>query len=465
MSVLNTAVTSEAQDNGCSWAIGNEIASILTESDFCCMQHSSINEDCGINIDTMVGCFTPLSVIENEITDPKTLISDPLDDHSRSKDKLPDPLESLNKGSTKTVHCEKTNGVRRKCLKKSLNSYNKGAMEVLKAFGITQPSATKDGHRKVSTSRGVRDRRIRLSHETAVKFFSLQERLGFDQPSKALEWLIDKCMPEIDELPTNLSSGVLYGGKAHKTSRRRRSPSPRRRKGRRRRSLSWSPRRKRSRSRTPPPIFRCGDEHVEGRKRRGIGDLCNVGENILEDEYDCRSAASIPSKGSQDFDRLDEEQLMSMFADVEPFNKSQSNQSSNPPTHQASALDNRCSEKQATSENPSTPSDHNSINEPSMEEKLMTVSGQFKSELEVQSVNKSDQPLQTAKTEMPSSSAMELNPNMDPKQVKQILANRQSAQRSRVRKLQYISEVERSVNALHTEVSTLSPQVTFLDHE
>ena len=40
-----------------------------------------------------------------------------------------------------------------------------------------------------------------------------------------------------------------------------------------------------------------------------------------EDEFDCRSATSIPSKGSQDFDRLDEEQLMSMFADIEPFHK------------------------------------------------------------------------------------------------------------------------------------------------
>ncbi|XP_057867215.1 basic leucine zipper 34 [Cryptomeria japonica] len=190
-----------------------------------------------------------------------------------------------------------------------------------------------------------------------------------------------------------------------------------------------------------------------------------IEEIAEEDEFDCRSAASIPSKGSQDFDRLDEEQLMSMFNDVEPFNKSQSNQSSNPPNHQTSALDNRCSDRQATSENPSTPSDHNSINEPSVEEKVMTVSGQFKSEPEVQSVNKSEQPLQTAKTEMPSSSAMELDPNIDPKRVKRILANRQSAQRSRVRKLQYISELERSVNALQTEVSTLSPRVTFLDHQ
>ncbi|KAA8526319.1 hypothetical protein F0562_008478 [Nyssa sinensis] len=53
---------------------------------------------------------------------------------------------------------------------------------------------------------------------------------------------------------------------------------------------------------------------------------------------------------------------------------------------------------------------------------------------------------------------------MDPKRVKRILANRQSAQRSRVRKLQYISELERSVTSLQAEVSVLSPRVAFLDH-
>jgi len=75
------------------------------------------------------------------------------------------------------------------------------------------------------------------------------------------------------------------------------------------------------------------------------------------------------------------------------------------------------------------------------------------------------------------------------------LANRQSAQRSRVRKLQYISELERSVTSLQVcvfiygfsvrvvivviacfkikcshfclkaEVSVLSPRVAFLDHQ
>ncbi|KAL2466607.1 Basic leucine zipper 34 [Abeliophyllum distichum] len=53
----------------------------------------------------------------------------------------------------------------------------------------------------------------------------------------------------------------------------------------------------------------------------------------------------------------------------------------------------------------------------------------------------------------------------DPKRIKRILANRQSAQRSRVRKLQYISELERSVNSLQAEVSVLSPRVAFLDHQ
>ncbi|KAI5077207.1 hypothetical protein GOP47_0007031 [Adiantum capillus-veneris] len=44
-------------------------------------------------------------------------------------------------------------------------------------------------------------------------------------------------------------------------------------------------------------------------------------------------------------------------------------------------------------------------------------------------------------------------------------AKRQSAQRSRVRKLQYIAELERIVNALQTQVSSLSPQVLLFQHQ
>ncbi|CAL0303750.1 unnamed protein product [Lupinus luteus] len=54
---------------------------------------------------------------------------------------------------------------------------------------------------------------------------------------------------------------------------------------------------------------------------------------------------------------------------------------------------------------------------------------------------------------------------LTPRRVKRILANRQSAQKSRVRKLQYVSELERNVTSLQTEVSILSPRVAFLDHQ
>jgi hypothetical protein len=43
-------------------------------------------------------------------------------------------------------------------------------------------------------------------------------------------------------------------------------------------------------------------------------------------------------------------------------------------------------------------------------------------------------------------------PELDPKRAKRILANRQSAQRSRMRKLQYISELEKSVTRLQVRV-------------
>eukprot|EP00951_Prasinocladus_malaysianus_P014097 scaffold107259_cov46-Prasinocladus_malaysianus.AAC.1 len=46
----------------------------------------------------------------------------------------------------------------------------------------------------------------------------------------------------------------------------------------------------------------------------------------------------------------------------------------------------------------------------------------------------------------------------DPKKAKRIMANRQSAQRSRMRKLQYTSDLEKSVSRLHTEISQLNPQ-------
>ena len=59
----------------------------------------------------------------------------------------------------------------------------------------------KDRHSKVYTAKGIRDRRVRLSVATAVQFYALQDRLGYDQPSKAVEWLIKAAAAAIDKLP------------------------------------------------------------------------------------------------------------------------------------------------------------------------------------------------------------------------------------------------------------------------
>lgn len=88
----------------------------------------------------------------------------------------------------------------------SVTSKKKDLME---AYRISRPSGSKDRHSKVATARGPRDRRMRLSVETAVKFFHLQDRLGFDQPSKAVEWLIDRCTSAIEELPRLTSSEFI----------------------------------------------------------------------------------------------------------------------------------------------------------------------------------------------------------------------------------------------------------------
>ena len=59
----------------------------------------------------------------------------------------------------------------------------------------------KDRHSKVCTIRGLRDRRVRLSVPTAIQLYDLQDRLGLNQPSKVVDWLLNAAKHEIDELP------------------------------------------------------------------------------------------------------------------------------------------------------------------------------------------------------------------------------------------------------------------------
>ncbi|KAM0924806.1 hypothetical protein ACQ4PT_004724 [Festuca glaucescens] len=78
-----------------------------------------------------------------------------------------------------------------------------GQRQLGAASRICRVKATggKDRHSKVYTSKGIRDRRVRLSVPTAIQFYDLQDCLGFDQPSKAVEWLINAASAAIDELP------------------------------------------------------------------------------------------------------------------------------------------------------------------------------------------------------------------------------------------------------------------------
>ncbi|KAI4363854.1 hypothetical protein MLD38_020020 [Melastoma candidum] len=151
-----------------------------------------------------------------------------------------------------------------------------------------------------------------------------------------------------------------------------------------------------------------------------------------------------------EFDRFDDEQFVSMFTDeILP--------SVVIPT--------------LSSSNPSSPSDHDCINEekhgtpPLQQQQQQEIHPKYEPE-EVQSPFESDYRVtDTANTAAEDALNESTERIVDPKRVKRILANRQSAQRSRVRKLQYISELERSVNTLQAEVSVLSPRVAFLDHQ
>ncbi|KAJ4981010.1 hypothetical protein NE237_031847 [Protea cynaroides] len=74
--------------------------------------------------------------------------------------------------------------------------------EIVKVQGghIVRSTGRKDRHSKVCTAKGPRDRRVRLSAHTAIQFYDVQDRLGYDRPSKAVDWLIKKAKASIDEL-------------------------------------------------------------------------------------------------------------------------------------------------------------------------------------------------------------------------------------------------------------------------
>ncbi|MCD7462207.1 hypothetical protein HAX54_048003 [Datura stramonium] len=185
-----------------------------------------------------------------------------------------------------------------------------------------------------------------------------------------------------------------------------------------------------------------------GSHRRSMSDSIAFLESPMVEE--CRRLSTPGSGGTgnghEEFERFDDEQqIMSMFND--------------------DVHDMSCS-------NPSSPSDYINVNEDrkmnGADHQMMQQQQQLKSDQneEVQSSCKTTEELaaanQNASTNNNEYSSERV---VDPKRIKRILANRQSAQRSRVRKLQYVSELERSVSTLQAEVSVLSPRVAFLDHQ
>ncbi|KAM0944536.1 putative transcription factor TCP family [Dioscorea sansibarensis] len=78
----------------------------------------------------------------------------------------------------------------------------RGAGEIVEVQGghIVRATGRKDRHSKVCTAKGPRDRRVRLAAHTAIQFYDVQDRLGYDRPSKAVDWLIKHAKPAIDKL-------------------------------------------------------------------------------------------------------------------------------------------------------------------------------------------------------------------------------------------------------------------------
>lgn len=85
--------------------------------------------------------------------------------------------------SSSQQHKQQQSGSNRASLRKS------GIGEIVEVQGgqIVQAAGLKDRHSKVCTAKGPRDRRARLSAHTAIQFYDVQDRLGYDRPSKAVD--------------------------------------------------------------------------------------------------------------------------------------------------------------------------------------------------------------------------------------------------------------------------------------
>ncbi|KAK4792738.1 hypothetical protein SAY86_023173 [Trapa natans] len=189
-----------------------------------------------------------------------------------------------------------------------------------------------------------------------------------------------------------------------------------------------------------------------GEHRRSVSDSMAFldSASLLDDNVAGAGPGSYGYSGS-DFDRFDNEHFVSMFTDE---------------------ISLRPAGVAVSPSFPATPSDQHNItveklhllDRHQMDRQMMKQNNNLVEEVH----SPCDSGTRTPPGNDSTATAFAAGPSetiFDPKKVKRVLANRQSAQRSRVRKLQYIAELERSVTSLQDEVSVLSPQVAFLDHQ
>ncbi|CAI0397052.1 unnamed protein product [Linum tenue] len=149
-----------------------------------------------------------------------------------------------------------------------------------------------------------------------------------------------------------------------------------------------------------------------------------------------------------------EEDILSVYLDMEKLNYSsatsgfQAGESSNPGAAAAMSVDGG-----APSERPRIRHQHS-----------QSMDGSTSIKAEMLMSGSEDASAADAKKAMSQAKLAELA-LIDPKRAKRIWANRQSAARSKERKMRYIAELERKVQTLQTEATSLSAQLTLLQRD
>eukprot|EP00898_Chlorokybus_atmophyticus_P008977 jgi/Chlat1/9080/Chrsp96S08372 len=246
-------------------------------------------------------------------------------------------------------------------------------------------------------------------------------------------------------------------------------------------------------------LQRAGPSGGGGGHRRSASDSYNFVDDAFADEFGDAPGPShaqvgvgmgsmgvgvgqLPSTsrmgvGDPHYDKLDDEQLLSMFMDVDTLDSiALPTETPNraalgvPPGSSAQQQQQRPM-KTAAARRPILPSNGiaaNAVPIPSCPEENLSDGSDgsdpnsTSEEGSLARMYASDPALLAAAT----SSGKAQDPNLlDPKRAKRILANRQSAQRSRMRKLQYISELEKRVAALQNDVANIAPQVQYLTNK